>query len=196
MPRLVIMGPPGAGKGTQSTRLSALLGAPAVSTGDLFRANVAEGTPLGRQVEAIMASGAYVPDEIVTAMVVDRLAQPDAAAGFLLDGYPRTVVQAHELLARLQSDGTPLDAVLVLDVDPAITLERLTARGQGRADDEPEVIVRRQELYREQTAPVIEVLGTAVPLLTVDAAAEIDEVTASIVEGLARLRSEQAVADR
>lgn len=177
--RLVIMGPPGAGKGTQATFVAEHFGIPAISTGDIFRANVSQGTPLGRQAKAYMDAGEYVPDEVTNQMVRDRIAHPDAAGGFLLDGYPRTPAQVHELDDMIAATGHRLDAVAVLTVDSEAIVRRLLSRAaiQGRADDTEEVIRRRQEVYAEQTAPLIEVYSQRGLLVEVDGLGEVDEVT-------------------
>src|SRR5688572_30209310 len=157
--RLILMGPPGAGKGTQATVIADHLGVPAISTGDIFRANVSQETELGIEAKRYMDAGDYVPDSVTNAMVRDRIAQADAKAGFLLDGYPRTVAQVEELDAMLREQDAQLDAVLVLTVDRDEVVQRLLKRAEleGRADDTEEVIRRRQEVYAEQTAPLIEV---------------------------------------
>ena len=154
--RLLIMGPPGSGKGTQAVRIADQLGIPAISTGDIFRTNVARATPLGRVAREYMDAGEYVPDQVTIAMVRDRLGDPDCMSGFLLDGYPRTLQQVEELDRILADAGTALDAAVELVVDDESLLERLLlrARSEGRADDTAEVIRRRQELYTEQTAPL------------------------------------------
>ena len=147
--RLIILGPPGAGKGTQAGRIAAEFGIPAISTGDIFRANIKNETELGRQVKDILASGGYVTDEITNAIVRDRLREDDAADGFLLDGYPRTLAQVDALDAMLAEDGHALDAVLELTVDEDAVVQRLLKRAEieGRADDTEEVIRERQAIY-------------------------------------------------
>lgn len=189
--RLILLGPPGAGKGTQAARLSAAHGIPAISTGDIFRANIKNETPLGLQVKEITASGGYVPDEVTNAIVRDRLAEPDAADGFLLDGYPRTLAQVDELDGMVQASEHEIDAVVVLTVDEEELIQRLLqrARTEGRADDTEEVIRRRQEVYAEQTAPLIDVYRGRGILLEVDGLGEIDEVTDRILGALAAVRS-------
>jgi adenylate kinase len=180
--RLILMGPPGAGKGTQAKVISERLGVPAISTGDIFRANVSQRTPLGVEAKRYMDAGDYVPDEVTNAMVLSRLAEPDARGGFLLDGYPRTVAQVEELDAMLADAGEGLDAVVVLTVDRDEVVARLLKRAEieGRADDTEDVIRRRQEIYAEQTAPLIDVYRQRGLLVEVDGLGEIDEVTARI----------------
>jgi adenylate kinase len=180
---LLIMGPPGAGKGTQAQRIAQRYSIPAISTGDIFRANVSAGTPLGKEAQRYMDAGEYVPDEVTNLMVRDRIDQPDAEAGFLLDGYPRTLAQVEELDGMIKFTGHRLDAVVVLTVDPDEIVQRLLQRAEveGRADDTEEVIRRRQELYTEQTAPLIEVYRERGLLIEIDGMGEIDEVTARIL---------------
>jgi adenylate kinase len=180
--RLILMGPPGAGKGTQATVLAGRLGIPAVSTGDIFRANVSRATPLGLEAKRYMDAGDYVPDDVTNAMVRDRIAEEDALAGFLLDGYPRTVAQVDELDAMLSSSGFALDAAVVLTVDRDELVQRLLKRAQteGRADDTEEVVRRRQEIYAEQTAPLLEVYAGRGLLIEVDGMGPVDEVTARV----------------
>ncbi|HLP23433.1 MAG TPA: adenylate kinase [Microbacteriaceae bacterium] len=185
--RLLLIGPPGAGKGTQAVELSAAYGIPAISTGDIFRANVAGGTPLGVQAKAFMDRGEYVPDSLTNDLVRDRLAQADAVDGFLLDGYPRTLDQVRELDGMLNDAGTQLDAVVLLTADTDEVVARLLKRAteQGRADDTEEVIRRRMEVYAEQTAPLIEVYGERGLVAEVDGLGSVSEVTARIRTALA-----------
>jgi adenylate kinase len=184
--RVIIMGPPGAGKGTQATFVAEHFGIPAISTGDIFRANVAEGTPLGLEAKRYMDAGEYVPDEITNKMVRNRIDEPDAKPGFLLDGYPRTLAQVKELDDMVEFTGHRLDAVVVLTVDPEEIVQRLLARAEveGRADDTEEVIRRRQEVYREQTEPLIDVYRDRGILVEVDGMGEVDQVTKRIFEAL------------
>jgi adenylate kinase len=155
--RLLIMGPPGAGKGTQAKYVSHLLGIPAISTGDIFRMNVTHGTTLGLEAQRYMGAGEYVPDEITNGMVRHRLADSDAARGFILDGYPRTIAQADELDSLLAASGHSLDLVVVLTVNLDELVRRLLQRAdvQGRSDDTEGVIRRRQRVYVEQTEPLV-----------------------------------------
>ena len=181
-----MMGPPGAGKGTQATFVAEHFGIPAISTGDIFRANVAEGTPLGVEAKRYMDAGEYVPDEITNKMVRNRIDEPDAEPGFLLDGYPRTLAQVEELDGMVEFTGHRLDAVVVLTVDDEEIVQRLLQRAEveGRADDTEAVIRRRQEVYREQTEPLIEVYRERGILLEVDGIGEVDQVTKRIFEAL------------
>jgi len=185
--RLILMGPPGAGKGTQATFVAARHGIPAISTGDIFRANVGQGTPLGVEAKRYMDAGQYVPDEVTNNMVRGRLAEADTEPGFLLDGYPRTVAQVHELDSMLSAAGQELDAVVVLTVDRDELVQRLLARAQveGRADDTEEVIRTRQEVYAEETAPLIDVYRERGLLVEVDGIGEVSEVTDRIFAALA-----------
>jgi adenylate kinase len=184
--RLVILGPPGAGKGTQAARLGQHYGIPAISTGDIFRANIAQQTDLGRQVKAVLDSGGYVSDEITNAMVRDRLAQPDAADGFLLDGYPRTSAQVAELDRMLEASGSRLDVAVELTVDEDEVVARLLLRAQtdGRSDDTEDVIRRRQQMYARETAPLTEVYSERGLLVRVDGLGEMDDVTARLVAAI------------
>lgn len=180
------MGPPGAGKGTQARVVAEHFGIPAISTGDIFRANVSQGTPLGVEAKKYMDAGEYVPDEVTNLMVRNRIDEPDAAPGFLLDGYPRTLAQVTELDGMIGFTGHKLDAVVVLSVDADELVQRLLQRAavEGRADDTEDVIRRRQEVYAEQTAPLIEVYRDRGILIEVDGLGEVDEVTARIFEAL------------
>ena len=189
--RLVLMGPPGAGKGTQAKVIARRLGVPAISTGDIFRANVAEETPLGLQAKRYMDAGDYVPDEVTNVMVRDRIAEGDAARGFLLDGYPRTVAQVEELDKMLSDAGQELDAVVVLRVDPDELVNRLVGRAQveGRVDDTEDVVRHRQEVYAEQTEPLIRVYADRGILVEIDDMGEVDQVTARVFDALDQMRA-------
>ena len=180
------MGPPGAGKGTQAVVVAAALGVPHISTGDIFRANVSAGTPLGEEAQRYMNAGEYVPDSITNAMVRDRISHDDCNPGFLLDGYPRTLEQVNELDMMLQSDGRRLDRVVELTVDTEEVVGRLLKRAQeqGRADDTADVIRRRLEVYFEQTAPLVAVYRERGILLEVDGMGDVAEVTERILSAL------------
>ena len=184
--RLIIMGPPGAGKGTQAKFIAEHFKIPAISTGDIFRANVSEGTELGLEAKRYMDAGEYVPDEVTNLMVRNRIDEPDAEGGFLLDGYPRTLAQVEELDGMIKFTGHRLDAVVCLTVDQDEIVSRLLQRAQveGRADDTEDVIRRRQEIYLEQTEPLIEVYSKRGIVVEVDGMGEVDEVTARIFEAL------------
>lgn len=185
--RLLLIGPPGAGKGTQAVRLSASLGVPAISTGDIFRENVRSETELGTKAKAYMDAGDNVPDSLTNDLVRDRLAQSDCAEGFLLDGYPRTTDQVRALDEFLAEHGTAMDVVIELVADPDVVVERLKKRAldQGRSDDDESVVRHRLEVYRQQTAPLIDLYDGRGMLAKVDGIGEIDEVTARISDALA-----------
>jgi len=186
--RLILLGPPGAGKGTQAQRLVAKHGIVQLSTGDMLRAAVAAGTPVGQQVKHIMERGDLCPDEIVVSIIADRIAQPDAKNGFVLDGFPRTVAQAEALERTLHEKGLDLDGVVELKVDEGQLIRRIEsriketlARGQPlRKDDDPEVLKTRLDAYRRQTAPLIHHYREKNLLRAVDGMAPVDEVTAAI----------------
>lgn len=184
--RIILMGPPGAGKGTQAKAVADRLGIPAISTGDIFRANVAEGTPLGVEAKRFMDAGEYVPDEVTNAMVADRLAAEDASAGFLLDGYPRTEAQVAELDRMLEQSGASIDVVLELTADTDELVTRLLGRAaeQNRSDDTEPVIRRRLEVYSEQTAPLVTLYDERGLLVRVDGLGTVDEVTQRILDAL------------
>ncbi|MEZ5091336.1 adenylate kinase [Nocardioides sp.] len=184
--RLLIMGPPGAGKGTQAKFIADHFSIPAISTGDIFRANVSQGTPLGVEAQRYMDAGEYVPDEVTNRMVRDRIDEPDAEPGFLLDGYPRTLAQVEELDGMIRYTGHRLDAVVVLTVDQEAIVQRLLQRAEteGRADDTEDVIRRRQEVYADQTAPLIDVYRERGLLIEVDGLGEVFEVTQRIFTAL------------
>lgn len=186
--RLILLGPPGAGKGTQAQRLIAKHGIVQLSTGDMLRAAVAAGTPVGLRAKSIMDRGELVPDDVVVAIVAERIDQPDAKRGFVLDGFPRTVPQAQALDHLLIERGLKLDAVIELKVDEGILVRRIekrvaemTARGEKvRADDNPEVLAGRLAAYRAQTAPLVDYYAAKSSLKSVDGMAPIDEVTAAL----------------
>ncbi|QBJ95531.1 adenylate kinase [Rhodococcus sp. ABRD24] len=180
--RLVLLGPPGAGKGTQAAILSEKLGVPHISTGDLFRANIGQETPLGLEAKKYLDAGDLVPSEITNNMVKARVGEPDAASGFLLDGFPRTVDQAEALEGILEGLGEKLDGVLAFDVDDDVVVERMLAR--GRADDTEDVIRNRMRVYREETAPLLEYF--AGQIVTVDAVGTVEEVSARALAALGK----------
>ena len=190
--RLILLGPPGAGKGTQAQRLVAKYGIVQLSTGDMLRAAVKAGTPVGRQAQDIMARGGLVPDDIVVEIVAQRIEQPDARKGFILDGFPRTVPQAAALDRILAERNLALDAVIELAVDETALITRIenriaemTARGEPlRADDNPEVLHRRLQAYREQTAPLIAYYQRHGIVRSVNGMAPIPEVAAAIDQAL------------
>ena len=187
MVRLLVVGPPGAGKGTQAVRLAGAYGIPAISTGDIFRANVRDETPLGIEAKGFMDRGEYVPDSLTNALVADRLSQADCASGFLLDGYPRTVDQVRALDQVLADQGEKLDAVVELTVETEVVVKRilLRAKNSGRSDDADETVIRaRLELFARETAPLIEVYGGRGLLVQVDAIGEIADVTDRITGAL------------
>ncbi len=180
--RLLIVGPQGAGKGTQAALLSDRLGVPHISTGDIFRLNVGKGTELGLLAKRYMDSGDLVPDEVTSAMVAARLAEPDSGSGFLLDGFPRTVPQAEWLGALLHERGQELDAVLLLDAPDSVLLERMLER--GRTDDTAEAITRRLELYHSATKPLLDYYGGLV--IAIDGDGSIDQVQQRALSALNR----------
>ena len=214
--RLVLLGPPGAGKGTQAQILAAQMSVPHISTGDIFRANVGEGTPLGMQAKKFMDAGDLVPDEVTIAMVRDRLSQPDARGGFLLDGFPRNVAQAATLDEVLERDDAPLDAVIEMSVDTDEVVRRIAGRRVCRAcgtvvsadvareqastcpvcggelyqreDDKEETVRHRLAVYAEQTQPLVDFYRRRGVLVQVDAMGSVDEVTARTLAALRSLR--------
>jgi adenylate kinase len=179
--RVVLLGPPGAGKGTQAQKLSEKLGIPQISTGDLFRKNISEGTPLGIEAKRYLDAGDLVPSELTNKLVEDRIEQPDATDGFILDGYPRSVEQARAFDEMLKNHDTKLDAVLEFAVSEQELLERLKSR--GRADDTEEVIHNRMQVYRDETEPLLEYYSHN-NLQTVDAVGALDEVFARALRAL------------
>ncbi|CAB4562965.1 MAG: adenylate kinase [Actinobacteria bacterium] len=186
MMKLLLIGPPGAGKGTQASKLSEVFGIPAISTGDIFRENVKNQTPLGIEAKSYMDSGEYVPDELTNKLVRDRLQNPDCVNGFLLDGYPRTADQVQELDSILTETKSKLDAVVQLTADTDEVVRRLAKRAidQGRSDDTEDVLRNRLHVYEEQTAPLISVYESRGLLVKVDGLGEIADVTRRITEAL------------
>ncbi|WP_395639858.1 adenylate kinase [Pseudolysinimonas sp.] len=186
MTRLLIVGPPGAGKGTQAARISERFGIPTISTGDIFRTNIADETELGKQVKAIVDAGDYVPDSLTNALVTDRLNEADADGGFLLDGYPRTPDQVQYLTDLLAQRGHTLDAVIRLVADQDEIVRRLRQRSldQGRVDDSEEAIRHRQDVYIRETAPLIDMFREQGLLIEVDGLGAIDDVTTRIFDAL------------
>ena len=195
--RLLIMGPPGAGKGTQAKRIGEHYGIPAISTGDIFRALQTAETPLAAQVREIMASGGYVSDDITNAIVAERLEQPDCEGGFLLDGYPRTLPQVDTLDAALADSGAKLDAVISLTADTDEIVARLLKRAQvdGRVDDNEDTIRVRLQVYADQTAPLIEVYRSRGVLVEVDGLGSIDAVSSRLFSALDAYNEPAAVAN-
>ena len=181
--RMLIIGPPGAGKGTQAVRVARAYKVPAISTGDIFRANVSAGTPLGLKAKEYMDRGAYVPDELTNALVIDRLAQDDVAKGFLLDGFPRTLAQVYTLDDCLHQRGSDLDVVVQLVAETEEVVRRLLKRAhdQDRSDDTEDVIRHRLDVYKEQTHPLTAVYEERGLLRSVDAVGTPDEVTERIL---------------
>jgi adenylate kinase len=192
--RLLIMGPPGAGKGTQARRVSEHYGIPAISTGDMFRAMKTSVTPLARELRAIMESGGLVSDEITNAIVAERLTQPDCAAGFLLDGYPRTLQQVEALEDFLATTGQSLDAVISLQADVDEVVDRLLKRAEieGREDDTADTIRRRQLIFAQETEPLLEVYRSRGLLVEVDGLGAIEEVSARLFAALDSRHNELA----
>jgi adenylate kinase len=188
---LLVLGPQGSGKGTQAKRISAEYGVPHVSTGDIFRAAIADGSELGRRVEPILAAGALVPDDLTVGLIRERLAAPDARDGFVLDGFPRTIAQAQALDETLAETGQALDAVLFFDLDDDVATERLRGRAvdEGRQDDTPEVIARRLAVYHEQTEPVVEHYRATGKLVPLHAERTVGEVFAEIQAALEQVEA-------
>jgi adenylate kinase len=191
---VLIIGPQGAGKGTQASRISGEFGIPHVSTGDMFRAAIASGSELGRRVEPILAAGDLVPDELTIELIRDRLGEQDAARGFVLDGFPRTLSQADALDAMLTEIGRQLDTVLFFDLADEVATERMLgrARAEGRNDDTPEVIARRLAVYHEQTVPVVEHYRALGCLVSLHAERSVESVHGEIVDALASLEARHA----
>ncbi|WP_456844731.1 adenylate kinase [Cellulomonas sp. P5_C6] len=187
--RLVLLGPPGAGKGTQAARLAERLGVPAISTGDIFRANIKGGTPLGKTVQEYTSRGALVPDSVTNDMVRDRLAQDDVVEGFLLDGYPRNVAQVAELDAILADAGLTIDLAVEITADPEVVVARLLKRAEieGREDDTEDVVRHRLDVYAQETAPISHVYADRGLLAQVDGIGGVDEVTDRLVAAIGAL---------
>jgi adenylate kinase len=188
--RLVLLGAPGSGKGTQAARLKEHLRVPHISTGDLLRAEVAAGSPLGLAAKEVMARGELVSDAILLGMLEDRLSRPDTANGFILDGYPRNLAQASALGELLGRIGQPIDCAVQLEVDNDLLVERIAgrAKAEGRADDNPESVRKRLAIYTEQTAPVVEYYRQHGMLTAVDGVGSLDDVFQRIVEAIAPVR--------
>ncbi len=184
--RLVLLGPPGSGKGTQASRLKDYLQVPHISTGDLLRAEVAAGSPLGLAAKEIMARGELVSDDILLGMLEARFSRPDTAGGFILDGYPRNLAQARALGELLERIGQPMDCAVQLDVDSELLVQRIAGRAaaEGRADDTPDSVRTRLKVYDDQTAPVIEYYRQHGQLTVVDGVGSLDDVFARLVEAL------------
>ena len=189
--RLVLLGAPGSGKGTQATRLKDYLRVPHISTGDLLRAEVAAGSPLGLEAKEIMARGDLVSDAILLGMLETRIARPDTADGFILDGYPRNPAQARALGDLLARIGQPMDCAVQLDVDSELLVDRIAgrAKAEGRADDNPESVRKRLAIYAEQTAPVVEYYRQHGVLTVVDGVGTLDDVFTRILEAIAPVRA-------
>ncbi len=185
--RLVLLGAPGSGKGTQATRLKEFLDVPHVSTGELLRAAVAAGTPLGLQAKGVMEAGGLVSDDVVLGMLEERLLMPDTRNGFILDGYPRNLVQANALTVLLAKLNQPVDIAVQLDVDTEILVERLAGRAkdEGRADDSPDAVRKRLGVYQSQTAPVVDFYRNLGKLAHLNGVGSLDEVFTRITEALA-----------
>jgi adenylate kinase len=183
---LLVLGPQGAGKGTQAVRIAAEHGIPHISTGDMFREAIASGTPLGQQVKPILESGQLVPDEITVSLIRERLGRPDAADGFVLDGFPRNLAQAEALDEMLAEIGRSLDAILYLNVPDSVGMQRALdrARIEGRSDDTPDVIANRLEIYHRETEPIVEHYRATGKLVPIRAERSIDEVSSEISEAL------------
>ncbi|MFT4245201.1 MAG: adenylate kinase [Micrococcaceae bacterium] len=191
MTRLLIVGPPGSGKGTQSARIAEKQGIVTISTGDIFRQNIKDETPLGVKAKQYIDAGNYVPDSVTNNMVRDRLVEDDVENGFLLDGYPRTLAQVQELDKILEANGQELDGVIELTADEDELVERMLNRAKesGRSDDNEEVIRHRQQVYTKETAPLIDVYQKRGLVKTVDGVGDIDEITDNINTAIAELNN-------
>ena len=183
---LLVLGPQGSGKGTQARRISAAHGVPHISTGDMFRAAISAGTELGRRVEPILGSGDLVPDELTVALIRERLSEPDATEGFVLDGFPRNLAQAEALDEMLAEIDRVLDAVLFFDLSDELAVERIRGRAldEGRDDDTPDAIARRLAIYHDQTEPVVERYRATGKLVPLHAERSIEEVSTEIEDAL------------
>jgi adenylate kinase len=188
---LLVLGPQGAGKGTQAKRIASDYDIPHISTGDMFRAEIAAGTEFGQRVDSILAAGELVPDELTIAMIRERLAQDDARNGFVLDGFPRNLMQAEALDAMLAEIGRGLDAILFFDLPDEVGFERMLKRAQdeNRPDDTPEVIRRRLEIYHDETEPIVEHYRATGKLVPLHAARSVEEVYREIQQSLHRLEA-------
>jgi adenylate kinase len=185
--RIVFLGPPGCGKGTQAKLLARRLGVPAISTGDMLREAVRQGTPLGLRAKAIMEAGELVPDDVVIGLIRERIAAPDAHGGFLLDGFPRTIEQARELEQLLAGNGAALDVVINLLVPEKTLIERMLGRAseEGRSDDRPETVAERLRVYREKTAPLVDHYRAGGLLADVEGSGDISQVAERIDQAIA-----------
>lgn len=181
--RLVLVGPPGAGKGTQAAKLAEQLGIPHISTGELFRTNLGQETPLGIEAKQYMDAGDLVPDAVTVGMVRARLDEEDAAKGFILDGFPRNVAQAEALAGILAERGVDLDAVVEFAIPDEVVVQRLLSR--GRADDTEDIVRRRQQVYRDETAPLLDHFHRQ--LVSVDATGSVEEITTRLLDALRAL---------
>ena len=188
---LLVLGPQGAGKGTQAKRIAADYGIPHISTGDMFRAAIAAGSPLGQKVEPILAAGELVPDELTIELIRERLAEDDARKGFVLDGFPRNIAQCEALDLMLAEIGRTLDAILYFDLPDGVAVERLLRRAaeENRPDDTPEVIAKRLRTYHEETEPIVEHYRTTGKLVPLHGGRTVDEVYAEVQQALDRVEA-------
>ena len=188
---LLVLGPQGAGKGTQAKRIGAEYELPHVSTGDMFRAAIAAQTELGKQVQPILASGSLVPDDVTVALIRERLGEPDAADGFVLDGFPRNIAQAEALDEMLREIGRSLDAILFFDLPDDVATERMLRRAEeeNRPDDTPDVIARRLEIYHSETEPIVEYYRATGKLVPLHAERPIEQVWVEIASALRGLEA-------